>query len=144
MNKKAEDILTPEALKFVLAVVCLLLLIYLGYKLYGLFQDKHEMNQAGATLNAVVGKVKSLSKPGDNTVYSITSPRGWVLQAAPSGQIPKECENRCLCMIKSDKIQVCQSLDNPIVEIANNKININSPPVRVTFSFDGNIVKITT
>jgi len=73
--KKA--ILLPETLKIIIAVICIVLLIYLAVSLYGIFIRKSEIEQARATLDAIVGKLESLEKDGDSLSYLITGPRAW-------------------------------------------------------------------
>jgi len=74
-SKKA--ILLPETLKIIIAVICIVLLIYLAVSLYGIFIGKSEIERARATLDAIVGKLNSIEKDGDMQQYLVTAPVNW-------------------------------------------------------------------
>jgi hypothetical protein len=77
MLNSRKAILIPETLKIIIAVICIVLLIYLAVSLYGIFTSKLQLEQARATLNAVIGKINSLEKSGDTLTYLITGPSAW-------------------------------------------------------------------
>lgn len=104
-NKKG--ILLPETLKIIIAVLCILLLIYLAWSLYGLFKQRTRVEQANANLDEIKMKMGDL-KEGESTSYVLISPDGYMLTGWPivdkdSGKIynPKTCEDKgwsnCLC-----------------------------------------------
>src|SRR3989344_4516904 len=72
-DKKADshEMLSPEVIKITLAILCLLLLVYLGYKLASIFIDKHKIDQAKAVLEDINGKISNLKQllPGLSYVY---------------------------------------------------------------------------
>ena len=76
LNKKA--ILLPEVLKIIIAVVCIVLLIYLAVKLYGILTASSDLEKARATLNAIVGKM-SILKPDESIEYIVTGPINWLI-----------------------------------------------------------------
>jgi hypothetical protein len=93
--KTKKGIVLPETLKIIIAVMCILLLLYLAFKLYDIFRRSNELEQAKATLEAIVGKANSL-KEGESTEYLITGPRGWVLLSYNEGI--GTCNEKCLCI----------------------------------------------
>ena len=77
-NKKAEGLLEGETLRVVIALLCILLLAVLAFKLYGLFTKKTAVEQAKETFDQLVSKMNGLQE-GGNDSYMITSPQKWML-----------------------------------------------------------------
>lgn len=73
-NKKG--IVLPTTLKLVIAVLCILVLIYLAASLYSAFIVKSEIAQARATLENIMGKIGSLEE-GETEEYLVVNPKGW-------------------------------------------------------------------
>jgi len=109
MNKNKKAILLPEGLKLMIALVCIILLIYLAYSFYQIFIAKSDLEKARANLNAIVGKIESL-EIGKGIGYLLYSPRNWILISFPNiysshgplsegePEIPKSCDKFCLCI----------------------------------------------
>jgi len=76
-NKKADQLVLPESLKLIIAVLCLLLLIYLAWNLYTLTTTKSKLAQARETLSQIAGKINGLKEGQDK--YMIVSPKDWYL-----------------------------------------------------------------
>lgn len=91
-NKKAEGLLESETLRVVIAVMCILLLVVLAYKLYGLFTKKTAIEQAKETFDQLVSKMNGLQE-GGNDSYMITSPQKWVLMS--------NGEKICICSFEN-------------------------------------------
>jgi len=77
MAKSTKAILIPETIKIIIAVICIFLLIYLAVSLYGIFISKSEIEQARATLDAIIGKINSLDNDGEKLDYFIIGPEAW-------------------------------------------------------------------
>lgn len=74
MKKKA--IMLPETLKIIIAVVCIVLLIYLAWSLYELFIVKSDLAKARETLNQIKNEADLLDEL-DERNYLVVSPKGW-------------------------------------------------------------------
>ncbi|MEK6859230.1 MAG: hypothetical protein AABX54_00295 [Nanoarchaeota archaeon] len=92
-NKKAEGILESETLRVVIAVMCILLLVVLAYKLYGLFTKKTDVEQAKETLEQIVSKMNGL-KEGGKDEFLVVSPKNWVLMS--------DKEQVCICSFENE------------------------------------------
>ncbi len=102
-SKKGGITLLPETtLKFIIAVLCIIALVYLAVSLYSLFIVKSELAQARSTLEKIVARVNSLNDEESSEL--INSPKDWVL-------ISYE-DNLCMCdknYLKESSEKCCQS-----------------------------------
>lgn len=92
-NKKAEGLLESETLRVIIALLCILLLAVLAYKLYGLFTKKTAVEQAKETFDQLVSKMNGL-REGENDSYMITSPAFWALMS--------NGEQICICSFENE------------------------------------------
>ena len=104
--KSKKAILPKEVLNIVLAIACIVLLVYLGYKLYGLASEQHELQQARAHLTNIMGIISALENAGGGErSYILYSPKGWALSGWPYANTkPKSCKEEwksCICFCKS-------------------------------------------
>ena len=108
MRKKA--ILLPESLKLIIAVLCIILLVYLAWSLYGIFRTKTETEQARETLKGIVAEVEGLEE--GQRKYLVVAPEGWILL--------KREKKLCMCdwleisgitNDKSERISECLRID---------------------------------
>ena len=76
-NKKGE-FFKSEIFKVVLGIVSLILLIILASKLYGLFINKSEIEQARSTLDHLINEIKGLEEGGEGE-FLLTTPAKWVI-----------------------------------------------------------------
>jgi hypothetical protein len=93
MRKIIEDkkaILATVVLKLVIALLCLLILIGLGYELYNMFIKSSEREQAEETLNQIENKINNLEQ-GEVGKQLILAPEGWILLQG------KESKELCIC-----------------------------------------------
>ncbi len=105
MRKKA-DILMPEFLKLMIAVIVIGLLLYLAYQLYGIFIAKSDLEKARSTLNQIVGKIESLEE-GEKIDYIINSPEGWNLLLYEDESL---CDGeKCLCICEKKTKNNCKN-----------------------------------
>jgi len=128
-NKKAEDLLTPETLKIIVAVLCIIILLYLAYQLV---PKKTALAQARENLNKINFEIqKVISGEKNQSDFFIESPSDWWVIAWPykgETEKPAQCKNPdciCLCPIPTipskgyslqecDNIGVCKDLDRPV------------------------------
>ncbi len=119
MNTKAE-LTSTEVVKIVFAALCIAILIYLAYNLYGLFIKKSDIAQAEASLENLyqkIGQVESGEK--NNIVTIVESPKDWWVIAWPYGggvEKPEACKkDYCVCICpyvfdvgeKEDSLEEC-------------------------------------
>jgi len=119
MNKRAEDILSPEVVKMVIAILCLIALLYLAYSMYSMFFKKTGIEQAKQSLEQLVTKINNM-KEGQKDKYLIQNPKDWYLIVFKIGEtMPKSCSGtkNCICICQKqdytgcDNNGVCKELD---------------------------------
>jgi len=96
-NKRA--ILASEALKMIIAVICIGLLFYLAFNLYGVAVQKTKVEQAKENLNQIFAEINSL-EDGEKGDFLVTSPKEWYLVFYNEEEnIPTQCKGEnCLCL----------------------------------------------
>jgi len=73
-----------ETLKIIIAVLCIALLIYLAYSVYGLFTKKTAFEQAKSSLRLLELNVKDIEEGKKNeSEILLESPNGWAISAWP-------------------------------------------------------------
>jgi hypothetical protein len=127
ITKKA--ILMPETLKILIAVVCIVLLVYLAFKLYTVMSRSSEYQKAKFSVEAIVGKLDVLTA-GNSLEYLYTPSRErnskgfdifWVLIA------PANENKLCICpeaTLLEDQLEKCQG--HGACKDVEYKIEINS------------------
>lgn len=95
--KKGEGMLEEETMKMVIAAICILALLYLGYLIYGIFNDNNERIQARAGLENI-GLFERGLYAGEIKTYLIESPKNWYLTSISKLVKPECTGNSCLCM----------------------------------------------
>lgn len=103
--KNKRGILASEALKMIIAVICIGLLFYLGFSLYGIAMQKTKVEQAKENLNQIFGEINSLEE-GEKGDYLVTSPKEWYLVAYEEGEnMPTQCKGEnCLCLCPGEDL----------------------------------------
>lgn len=77
-NKKAVKFLGEHVSNIVIAVIVLILLVFAGAKVYGLFQDKSELEKAESNLNNFVAEFENFMRGTDNEKeFMILGPEDW-------------------------------------------------------------------
>lgn len=104
MSKKA-DIVMPEFLKIIIAIACIVLLVFLATNLYGIVIKKTSIEQARATLEGIVEKVNSFeNEEVTKTDYVIVSPKEWTLVGVEQKKSSGKCtSDNCLCFCKTEE-----------------------------------------
>jgi Tfp pilus assembly protein PilE len=103
LNKSEKKAILPqEVLKILIAVLCLVILIYLAVELYSLFIVKSDIEKATATVEAIAGKANALQN-SQSAQYMITNLKDWSLIQI---DVPLFCSDSrsvydsCLCLCK--------------------------------------------
>jgi hypothetical protein len=121
-----SSIVLSEGLKILLAVLCLIILIALGYKLYQAVTQNTELAQAREHLETIEGIINNLDH-GESYEYLLTGPKGWyfvgynrgVLEKYSDLAMPLTCTKQsCLCICPKPSA-------NPAIILTNNKITEN-------------------
>ncbi len=112
MNKNKKGILPAETVRMVLAVIVIVLLLILAFKLYGIFTKKGDMEKAKATLGEIVDKLNSLNENRLVTNVLITSPKDWNV-VVPVALNTKTASGKklCICPSKSSIIEQSKACD---------------------------------
>ncbi len=110
MNKRGF-LLGEFTLKVIVAVLCIIVLAVLLFKLYGMFSNKTEVEKAGNTVDAVLERAQEAKLKG-SADYVLLEPKNWILLYYPTGT-PKACQGaKCLCLCKDggiwDRIKDCK------------------------------------
>jgi hypothetical protein len=143
MNKKGE-ILLPETLKIIVAVLCIGILILLAFKLGSIYTQNGKVEQARAVMDELIGVVNGLEE-GDIREVVVLAPSGWALTGWPasSGEEispekrdilnPSVCERNdwknciCLCDTKEERtneaFKGCEEEKNVCKELDSDKYN---------------------
>jgi hypothetical protein len=120
--KKKGDIsfLGMHVSNLIIAVICIIILIGIGYKIYDMFSEKTDLEKADSNLKLVLERLKLLKNTiGINTSEVLVySPKDWLLRSY-NGEFPQaECYSKvtCLCLCKkvtcaNNVPKVCEGLD---------------------------------
>jgi hypothetical protein len=102
--KKKGELLTSEVLKTVLAVICIIFLIYLLSALYFSKVNGQKTIQAESSIEGILGGINILNLNGSMGVYSIydITPVGWWIFSFTSNEVhPNLCSGiDCICICK--------------------------------------------
>lgn len=92
----------PEVLRIVIAVACLILLVYLAVRLYELFTLKSDLEKARAELDNIIGKARVVTEEKILS-YLVVSSKDWRLIYYP------EDYKLCLCpkSLKEEQKNIC-------------------------------------
>jgi len=104
MNKKGMKIVGEHVINLIAAVLCILVLIYVGFQVYSMYiGQQQKAKQAEATIGIIDGAINSL-KDGENAIKVIESPEGWFIQNFKN-DLPQQCQGKpCIC--------ICNALNN--------------------------------
>jgi len=112
MRKKG--IVLPETLKIIIAILCILLLMYLAVSVYGLFFKKTAIEQAKESLkqmNLEIEKVEKAEKV--QGAFLLESPNKWYLMSFPYKdgiETPQQCKKYCICICPSATLKDCSTM----------------------------------
>lgn len=99
INKKASNLLPDNAFGMILAVIGLVILFGLVWKLFGIFQGNNDFEKAQETLNLLDKKIKNLDETTSNSIL-LNNPLEWYLvYYEKNKKSPDKCEQKeCLCI----------------------------------------------
>ncbi|MGY4884683.1 MAG: hypothetical protein ACP5NZ_03860 [Nanobdellota archaeon] len=107
--KKKGFLLAEETLKMIIALVCIVFLVYLLIALYNSHTADKKIEEARATLSSIESIINTLND-GQTLKQDILDPEGWHLYSFPGQEKPNSCLNsRCLCICERSLIEVIKS-----------------------------------
>jgi len=83
-------------LKMIIAVLCIILLLYLLFSIYSSFTDKKNIQKAEATLDSLVEKMNDAKTKA--TTLPLLEPNAWILMGYTGNQKPIKCLKNCICL----------------------------------------------
>lgn len=148
MKSKKAFLLGEHIVNILIAVLCIIILIGVGVKLYNIYNER-ELNIARGHLNEISGLVESI-KEGVSREYIMLTPEGWVLTAWPShlsmlniDLSPDICLSNkwknCICLCKTDRPEKTEkvladcNLNNICKEIKYNQFILSPASASVNF-----------
>ncbi|MEM3074433.1 MAG: hypothetical protein QW727_00625 [Candidatus Pacearchaeota archaeon] len=107
MKDKKGFFLGETTVKIVIGILALSVLIYFGIKLYGIFQNNHNLKIAEEHLKNIEEIIKNLKKESKGEKeYILLNPNDWYLagfELPIMNEIPKKCKSdKCICMCFMD------------------------------------------
>jgi hypothetical protein len=146
-----KGILMEETLKIIVAVVCIVALVYLAFSLYGIFTQKKEVEQARATVTNIINKANVL-KEGATAPYLVESPNKWYIVIFSRGlveKMPAQCsvKETCLCMCNKPTVESCDGTATCMSSATSlvtkeNEIYTREIPLVLNLKKSGGIVEI--
>lgn len=147
INKNKKAIILPETLKLVIAVICLVLLMYLAWSLYSLFVVKSKLAQAQGTLDGIAAKFQGLQE-GETRDYLIVAPKDWRIISYGAKicicppEIPEKQEATCnrlgYCLTSDSQLRISSFCFYSM----GNCISLQNLPKTVLISKGGNTIEL--
>ncbi len=119
--KKAEiSFLGMHISNLIIAVVCIIILLVIGSKIYGMFTEKSDLEKAEKNLKVITERLQMLKDtPGVNSAELLVYlPSNWLLRSYAVDFPDAECYSRqsCLCICQNPTCannipKVCNGLD---------------------------------
>jgi len=107
-NKKAF-LLAEETLKIIIAVICILFLVYILIAIYNSQTANKKIEEAKDSLERI-GTIASSLQEGEMENQDIPNPKGWHLYSFLEQQKPNSCLNQnCLCICSDVVIEQIRS-----------------------------------
>ena len=169
-NKKADvSFGLSEVGKIVLAVICIVLLLFLAVKLYGLFFKKTALEQANEGIKTLSEEIQGVINGKAEGQVFLESPVGWQVIVWPNRLLnskPDSCKAEyciCLCPIPSlvpeygamkaidramkecNSVGVCRDFSQQVVTF--DKYDVNNPlemskPSSFSINFKSGVVNV--
>jgi hypothetical protein len=121
-NKKGFELLGNHTVNIIIAVLAISVLVYLGFRVYGMFSGESEIEQSQNALNAISEKLNVIADEGTAKIL-IFPPENWWLVSGDKFPInDREClKKSCICFCEEGGCdfnrKVCQGYDmNVVVE----------------------------
>ncbi len=119
MRNKKAFMLAEHTLKVIIAVLCLLLLFYLLFRLYASYENEKNLGMAESTLNEIEEKMNKAREKGEAQEVVLLEPKGWILISFEGDKKPNKCISNCICICTDDEpgfhlistnLELCNSL----------------------------------
>ena len=122
-SKKAGiNFLGEKTVDIVIAVLVIVMLVFAGVKIYGMFSDKSETQKATDNVNNFAREFNGFINSSENSKdFIILGPKDWWIMAFSKSQevSPKLCKDYafCVCICKyncEDELAGCAQIDTQI------------------------------
>ncbi len=101
-GKKAVNWFGEHVINIVIAVGCIVVLIFVGVKIYNLFSDQSELQKAESNLKLIKERIELFKNSADVNSMEILvyPPKNWVLRSYIKAFPEAECYSKqsCLCI----------------------------------------------
>jgi hypothetical protein len=101
-EKRAVSWFSEHVMNIVVAIGCIIILLFVGVKMYGLFSEKTELEKAEGNLKLIKERIELLkNSPETNSMEIIVyPPKNWVLRSYIDAFPLAECYSQqgCLCL----------------------------------------------
>ncbi len=168
MRRKGFLFLGEKTVEMVIAVLCIVVLIYLGVRIYTTSTSTGNLEKAQNNIDKIGLALGEAKKSGFSTVF-VLQPTDWVIISWPYkfyGDKPNKCKaTYCICICDALNSQVSASSDESFVNKCNANgicfdsneridtlnpttseppIPIQNPPILLNIKYDKNIGYIIT
>jgi hypothetical protein len=142
MKSKKGFMLGEYTLKMIIAVLCILLLVYLLFSLYSSFTNKKDLNKARETLNSLAEKMIDAKTTQKRVTLPLLEPDGWRLIGYSGTEKPEQCIYNCICLCADrlrdrwfkDQIEKCEAIG--VCKDFNDYINAFNIKIRMDVNID--------
>lgn len=120
-NKKAEiSFLGMHVSNLIISVICIIILLAVGYKIYDMFSEKTDLQKAESNLKLIMERVQMIKDSAglNSAEILVYLPNKWVLRSYSDSFPQAECYSKqsCLCICQSPTCannvpKVCYGLD---------------------------------
>ncbi len=138
-KKGSSDIMTPEGLGIIVAVLCLIVLVAFAGKIF--FSADPKINQATSTLDQISQIIRNLQE-NQSKNYLMESPSSWnLVYFSVNDKKPASCDfETCFCICDNSwlnsydasvceaKKGICKNLNENIIFEKQNFLNLNNLP----------------
>jgi len=152
MNKKAF-LLGEETIKMIVAVLCILFLVYLLANLYFTQTKKNKLSQAEASLSMLFQYIDVAVTQGEGGVSSfpVVNPVDWLILSFSQGaEQPEACKGDCICICfpkRAWQTQITRCNTEGVCKDVDGSYELNSAtikiPYQVTIEYKNNKISLT-
>lgn len=142
-KKGAINLLGEHGMELIIAVLCILALVYLGYRVYSYVSDNSALEKADASLKIIAGYVDEVKSFGDIKEFNIQGPKEWFVNSYYASHAPFLCEvgKDCICLCKKNDFNTCSSKTSAVCksferDILKTDFEIKSPLQKIKLSLN--------
>jgi len=111
-NRKKALLLGEHVVNLIVAVLCIIVLVYLGLQIYNLYlRSAQKLDEAKYTLELLKGVIDEIKdEEGGKVEKEVLNPQGWYLISYSEGEeSPKSCAGGdCLCICEKSTAKECE------------------------------------